>query len=271
MRPEHGSAELHVGWVCGQSAVLRSRARSPVCLLTPQARGASVWAFTSSLGGGLVAGDEVTLSVAIDEGARCFLGTQSSTKIYRNPRQRPCSQSLQGSVASKALLVLAPDPVQCFADASYEQRQKFELAHDANLILLDWLSAGRLARGERWAFRSYSSRNEIARDAKSVFIDALHLDGAASENKFQTGRFNCLATLVMTGPLLTEFAQESMNRVMEIEVRAGTSLVCAASPIRGGAVLRFAGDGVAEVGAAIHSHLGIVRALLADDPWLRKW
>ncbi len=113
-----GEAQLHIGSVAGRSAVICSRARNPLRLLTPRARGESVWAYTSSLGGGMVAGDRTRLEVTVDAGARCFVGTQASTKIYRNPAQLPCSHDLVARVGEEALLILAPDPVQCFAESS---------------------------------------------------------------------------------------------------------------------------------------------------------
>ena len=50
-----------------------------------------------------------------------------------------------------------------------------------------------------------------------------------------------------------------------------SSLVFAASPLHEGALLRFAGTSVEEVGRAIHQRLGFVSDLLKDDPFSRKW
>src|SRR4029453_17992338 len=135
-------------------------------------RGDSVWAYTSSFGGGLVAGDRTRLELRLDAKARCFLSTQASTKVYRNPAQLPCSHELIATVAEEALLILAPDPVQCFAESCYEQRQEFCLNANANLVFVDWMSGGRTSRGERWRFHRYLSRNDIERDGKKLLIDA---------------------------------------------------------------------------------------------------
>src|SRR6185369_12726631 len=102
-----------------------------------------------SFGGGLVAGDQTCLHLTLDDGARCFLGTQSATKVYRNPAGRPCGQELIARLGRESLLVLAPDPVQCFAGACYSQRQVCHLGAGASLVLLDWVCGGRVARGER--------------------------------------------------------------------------------------------------------------------------
>jgi len=48
----------------------------------------------SSFGGGLVAGDETQVTIKLGEQTRCFLTTQASTKVYRNPFGRPCGHAI---------------------------------------------------------------------------------------------------------------------------------------------------------------------------------
>jgi urease accessory protein len=211
----NGAAGLHVGSVLNRSTVLLSWARNPMCLLTPRAKGESVWAYTSSYGGGMVAGDETRLDLKIDSQARCFLSTQASTKIYRNPAGLPCGHTLQANIGENAFLALVPDPIQCFAESSYEQQQYFHLLSGASLLMVDWLSSGRSARSERWAFRRYRTRNEVVQCGQRVFLDSLLLDNDSGDlmNRFRTGRFNCLATVLMIGPLLQQYARESLSRL----------------------------------------------------------
>jgi urease accessory protein len=268
-----GEAHLHVASVAGQSAVVGSRARSPLHLLTPRSRGGTIWACTSSFGGGLVAGDRTRLELRVDAKARCFLSTQASTKVYRNPARLPCSHELSATIAEEGLLIFAPDPVQCFAESYYEQNQKFYLRASANLVLLDWMSSGRSACGERWRFHRYFSRNEIQREGKKLFVDALLLDASqgAIETRFRGGRFNCLATVILLGPCLEPRARENLNWVNEQPITPGADLMFAASPLHEGALLRFAGTSVEQMGRAIHERLSFIRELLQDDPWSRKW
>ena len=268
-----GEARLHVASVAGRSVVVGSWARSPLHLLTPRSRGDSVWAYTSSFGGGMVAGDRTRLEVTVDAGARCFLSTQASTKVYRNPSDLPCSHDLVAKIGDDALLVLAPDPVQCFAESSYEQCQHFTLAPAANLLFVDWMSAGRTARGERWSFRRYSSRNKVERAGTKLLLDATRLDGrdGALDSRFRGGGFNCLATVALLGPRLAMHAKEILGWCGAQPIAPKAGLVFAASPLHEGALLRFAGTSVEEVGRAIHERLGFVRELLNDNPWERKW
>jgi urease accessory protein len=270
---EKSCAALEVEFVSGESAVTSAFASNPLKLLTPRSRGRSVWACTSSFGGGFVAGDETRLDLRIGKRARCFLGTQASTKIYRNPGRRACGHSTHATVGEDALLVFAPDPVQPFADSSYLQRQEFHLGAGAGLVLADWFTSGRAACGERWAFNRFQSRNDVFLSGERVFLDSILLDSAAEplSSPHRTGRFNCFALLLLLGEPLQAPAASLLEAVAASPVQRGAALVASASPVRHGAVLRVAGESVEQVGRALHHHLQFAVALLGDDPWARKW
>ncbi|HUA68037.1 MAG TPA: urease accessory protein UreD [Candidatus Saccharimonadales bacterium] len=270
---EQGGAALEVESVFGESTVTSALARSPLKLLTPRARGRSVWACTSSFGGGLVAGDQTRLDLRLNKNTRCFLGTQASTKIYRNPSHRPCGHVTHATLAENSLLVFAPDPVQAFAGSSYSQRQEFHLAENAGLVLLDWFTSGRAARGERWEFSRFKSRNDVFAAGERIFLDSIALDSADGSlpSPMRAGRFNCFAVLLLVGEPLQVAANQLLERMSEKPVERKSPLVASASPIRNGAVLRVAGEQVEAVGREFHHHLDFLTEILGDDPWARKW
>lgn len=268
-----GCAALEVEWVAGESAVTSAYATSPLKLLTPRSRGTSVWAYTSSFGGGLVAGDQTRLDLRIGRNTRCFLGTQASTKIYRNPHHRPSGHVTNATLEPGSLLVFAPDPVQAFAGSTYTQRQEFHLASDAGLALVDWFSGGRTARGERWAFNRFQSRNEVFLSGERAVLDSVLFDGTDSEigNAHRTGRFNCMAVLLLIGKPVAHAAGQLLEKIASLSVTRRAPLVASASPVREGALLRVAGESVEDVGRELHRHLVSLSDLLGDDPWSRKW
>lgn len=290
-----GQAHLHCEHIAGKSAVTSVFATSPLKLLTPRSRGESVWAYLSSFGGGMVAGDETRLDLQLGPGTRCFVGTQAATKIYRNPSHRPCSHRVHAEAAENSLLVLAPDPVQAFENSSFRQRQEVFLHPTAGLVLLDWCCSGRVARGERWAFNHYSSRIEVfessdkntnieeatstqnpkpeTRNSPRLFLDSLLLDPADGPlaAPMRLGRFNCLALLLLLGPPLQSAAQQLLATLAERPVARRAPLLSSASPIRDGALLRMAGESFEEVARELHTHLTFLPSLLGDDPFARKW
>lgn len=64
-------------------------------------------------------------------------------------------------VAAGAALWLGPDPVQPFAGSRYAQTQIFEVEPGGSVGLIDWVTEGRSARGEKWAMDGWRGRNEI--------------------------------------------------------------------------------------------------------------
>ncbi len=268
-----GSAALAVDLISGESAVVTAFATSPLKLLTPMARGRSVWAYTSSFGGGLVAGDQTTLDVRLGAATRCFIGTQASTKVYRNHALLPCGHKTKGQLDADSILVFAPDPVQAYADSIYTQRQEFQLGPGAGLVLVDWFTSGRAARGERWDFRRFESRNEVFIDGRRVFLDSLALDPNDGEvgGGHRMGRFNCMAMLLLIGAPLAAMRERLLGEAAGLPVEKRSPLVRSASPVREGALMRMAGESVEAVGRELHRQLGFVSGILGDDPWARKW
>jgi urease accessory protein len=268
-----GHAELEVELVAGQSSATHAAATSPLKVLTPQARGQSVWAYLSSFGGGLVAGDRTHLNVRVGEGARCLVSTQASTKVFKNPTGLPCGHGTRGVVEEDGLLVFAPEPVQAFALSHYEQRQEWRFAPGAGLVLLDWFCSGRPARGERWAFARFQSRNDVYRGGQRVFVDSLLLDGGDEglSQPLRTGRFNCFAMVLLLGQRVKDLAAHVLSTVAAQPIKKRGPFVLSASPVGDGAVVRIAGEEVEDVARAIHRQLEPLADLLGDDPWKRKW
>lgn len=264
-----GQGLLEVEIVFGQSTVTSVYSTSPMKILTPVSRGKSVHACTTSFGGGLVAGDQTRLWLSIGAGAGCYLGTQSSTKIYCNPAQLQCSHVTTAHLGAGALLVFAPDPVQPYAGSRFTQRQEFRLEAGAGLVLLDWFTSGRAARGERWIFDRFESRNDVYVDGESVFVDSILL--GTPEDRGHMGRFNCVAMLALMGSGMKGAVDGLLAGMAGRPVNRRGALVSSVSPCRGGALLRVAGQSVELVRQELLPHLAFVAELLGDDPWARKW
>jgi urease accessory protein len=265
-----GAGVLSVIRGASRSIVCGAYATSPLRLLTPANHGHAAWVFTSSYGGGLVDGDRVRINVDVGEGAAAFLSTQASTKIYRSPHGTEAS--LSARVAADGLLVVAPDPVVCFAGARYRQVQRFELADSSSLVVVDWLSSGRRAFGERWMFRDYETTLTVSQGGRLLVHDALALrasDGSLSE---RLGRFDVLAIVAVVGARLRDEASAIVAQVNARPVTRSSDSLMAASPLGDpGCVVRIAGTSIERVRAMIRDMLRFTPALLGDDPWARKW
>jgi len=254
----------------GAATVVREAyAESPLRLLTPRNHGSGAWAYTSTLGGGFVDGDSVRLSIALAEGARAFVSTQGPTRIYRSPRG--CECEIECAIASGAALVLAPDPTACFAGARYRQRTRLSLAEDGSVALWDVLSAGRSARGERWAFERCVTALSLRRGERMLLDDSWLLDPAQGPLAERLGRFEALATVLLAGPLFAP-ARESLRGAVEGRPPGKNArLLASASALAQDVIVaRFAAVSVEELSLALRGSAGGLAAVLGDDPWARR-
>jgi urease accessory protein len=269
-QPPAGRAELTiVRGDAGRSVVSHAYATSPLRLLLPKNHGRAAWVYTSSFGGGLVDGDRLILDVDVGAGAAAFISSQASTKVYRS--RRGTSAEVHARIGHNGLLVVAPDPVVCFTAARYEQTQHFDLAVGACLVLVDWLSSGRHAAGERWAFDDYRARVRARQDGRLVVHDSIALRAEDGDIGDRVGRFDVLATALVLGGPVHDHALEIVARVAQIPVIRRADALLAATEVGDGCLLRIAGTSVEHVGTMLREHLGFVPQLLGDDPWARKW
>lgn len=252
----------------------RAEAHSPLKWLLPRRPTPAAWVYASTFGGGLVAGDRIEMQVAVRARATAVLGTQSSTKVYRSKSKSACVQILNATVEDDALLVIAPDPVTCFAGARYEQRQIVRLEAGASLVYVDWITSGRRARGERWAFSQYRSRLDVYIDSDRLLTEALLLDpdDGPLDSPYRMGQFHCMAMLLMTGPLVVAQVRELLSRTQAQPISPGSETVEAASPAGDAGVLwRIAGHTTEQVGRRLKEELKFLTGTLGESPWARKF
>jgi urease accessory protein len=268
-----GQGILHLSFVAGRTAVVRSAATSPLKLLAPRRPGAAAWIYTSTYGGGLVAGDEIDLQLRLDSRTTCVVGTQSTTKVYKSPGGRVCRQTLSATVDDGALLVVAPDPVSCFAGARYEQRQRIEMHRGGALVVVDWFTSGRRCRGESWDMDGYASRLDVEFDGRHVLADAWRLspDDGRLDSPFRLGRFHCAAALVLVGSRLAEAGGRMLAESARLPIDPASRLLEAGSPIPQGIVLRLLGETPEQVGRRLTDRLSFLASELGEAPWSRKW
>ena len=261
----HGIVEFER--VVGRTALVRSLASSPLRLLAPRRPGNCAWLTSATLGGGLLAGDSIHLDINAGADCSAVIGTQASTKIYCSPAKLASRQQLHARVGDASLLVLAPDPVTCFADSIYEQRQRFDLMPSSSLVVVDWITSGRWARGERWAMTRCWLRTDIFVAGRQILRDAIRLDGSHAA---RMGRFNCWASVIVWGDRLSGAIDQTLQAVAAQEVPARADLIFSAGPIPGGMLLRIAGRSTEQVLRFFRRRLNFVADLAGDDPWDRK-
>lgn len=249
--------------VNGRTVVTRAFATSPVKLLNPQSAGTSALIYLATYGGGLVGGDTIDVDIELLPSAAAVVATQASTKVYRS--DFGASQRLRATAADDSLLAWLPDPVTCFAGARYRQDQRIHLARGANLVFLDWLTAGRVGSGERWRFDEYSSRTTVWRDGLLLWEDGLRLAARDGDLVARSGRFNCIAALVLLGPALRTAALRLRGEIGTAAAPRRSDLLMSAAPLADdGVLVRVAGVSTEQVGVFLRQRLSMLASIVGE-------
>lgn len=267
--PTPPPARLVVEQVLGASVATSVRGQGPLRLLTPKNHGRGAWVFQSSLGGGFIGQDVVALDVTVEDGATCFLSSQAAGKVFGGAKS---AFSLGVTVGRGATLVHWPDPTMVYAGASLRQRQRFELAADASLLVVDSWTAGRLALGESWAFDELALKLELSRTGTPLMTDAFFLSSKEGPLAPRMGGVGAFATVAITGPVFADAIAAVERR---LDARPLTRLpepLAVASRWPWGLVLRLGAPSLESLNAVLLELLRpeVVTAL-GDDPFTRKW
>lgn len=262
--PTHtpGAGRLEVTRVGRRSVVRRAHAESPLRFVLTENAGHAAWVVTSSFGGGLVRGDVTRLAIDVDDDAGLALLTQASTKVYRGASE----QRLDAAIAPGALAAILPDPVACFAGASFVQRTRARLAADASLLLVDAYTSGRAAHGDEWRMTAIDARIVVEVDGRERVWDATRLDERDGSIAARLPSVGAFATVVAIGPRAAPAARAGLALV----ARPPRGARVAAAPIPGGALVRLAAASAEALDDLVGLALGNLDEILGDDPRRRR-
>lgn len=196
------------------------------------------------------------------------LTTQAATKIFRMEHDY-ASQRVHLTAEAGSYVEYLPDPLIPFKDARFYQRTEVTVAPGATVVVGDTLTAGRLARGERHAYRVLATDLHISRpDGTLLAVDTLRLmPGRQGEGVLGPGVFaghdHVASLFVVTDRVpATELAAALHESLAGLGVLYGVSVL----PRDCGAWLRLLEDSPIRVAAAHEAARQAVRRLLTGHP-----
>ncbi|CAF2095498.1 unnamed protein product, partial [Brassica napus] len=296
-RPEMATGKVVVEKIRGRSTATSCFSKYPLKFILPTKVAPVgtdvVWIYSITYGGGIVSGDSISCEFTIGDGCTAVLTTQSSTKVYKAIGSKCSEQTLEARIGSESLLVVVPDPVTCFSTARYYQKQNFRLLSDSNLVLVDWITSGRHANGEKWDFEFYKSINNVyLEDDKPLFLDTVLLEKRNIQSIAERMQdYHAIAMVILFGPKLRELqkqVQENVKNMMSEQLQISYSsrrhnpdsrvrngfmkpeFIASCStfgPEGKGVVVRIASDSTESVYNFLRQQLGDLEPLLGQSPY----
>lgn len=205
------------------------------------------------------------------------------------------TQTIRYTINSKSTLLLLPDPVTCFRSASYNQIQTFNVTPDGSFVILDWLTSGRKALDEDWAFTRYYSENEVfiggRRWARDVMLlegdteDGEHLEGVVPSRRLLAEKlapYSCYAMVLLYGREVEKIIDNlrvTFEMITVFKRREPEDLIwslspaCNASPIGlgTGAIVRIAGTETDVVKVWLKERLKGLEEIVGPDVYRKAW
>src|SRR5262245_57256611 len=195
-----GALGLRIERRADRSVLTACRSTVPLQALAPLALdGPAVVVSVLNPTGGLVGGDRLSIDVVVGPGAHACLTTPSATRIYRTDGP-PAEQDVTLRLEEGATVEYVPEHTIPFPGSAFRQAICAELGEGARLIAVDAFAAGRIARGEAWAFHSLDSTLTV-RDGRGWRLrDRLRLRGGGGwEGLGLAERYGYFGTVVIFG------------------------------------------------------------------------
>ena len=212
--------------------------------------------------GGVLGGDRLETKITLGAGAHVCLTTPSATRVYR-ALGPPGVQETAIRLGGGAIVEYVPDHVIPHPGAAFHQSVTVEMGPGSCAIISDSLAVGRLARGERWAFRELTSRITVTSGGRLLFLDRISLDPSRRIPEGLGGmeRFGYLASIAL---LADGFAGwENATAALEARlagwpsVRGGVSAMA-----RGGCLVRVLAPSAYDLTEASRGLWTLARQLL---------
>jgi urease accessory protein len=280
VRPVSGefSGELHLGMIRdpnGRTVLRDRRQRFPLRTTAPFHFDERVpdmaFVYVQNPTGGVFGGDRLGIFLDCGPRAHVHLTTQSATKVYRTEGD-PARQELCLRLSAGAYVEYIPDTLIPQAGADYEQVTRIELAFGAVLIVAETIAAGRVGRGERFAYRRLVLQTVACRCGDELFAERLRFEPARArpDRPGMLGGWDYLVSVTVLAPEhdLTALA-DAINA--ELATRSDVYGGAGALPRQAGAFARVLAPDAVSAADAVWSVWTIARrCLLGVPPPIRR-
>jgi urease accessory protein len=220
-------------------------------------------------GGGMAGGDRAKTEIAVEAGAQVLFTTQSAEKIYRSDGE---TSEVEAHVAlgAGARLEWLPQETILFQGARFARRLEVDLAADASLFLIEAITFGRIAMGERDIDADIRDSWRIRRAGRLVFAEELRLDRAAATlDRPAVGRgARAIASILIAAPEAQAQLDKIRAALDEACERGEERLEAGATAFDGLVLARLASPSPTRLRAALAEVMMALRGRAAPRVWM---
>lgn len=172
---------------------------------------------------GFFDGDRVDLDITVREGARLCLSTPAASRVYSSRSGKAAANHQRFAVRENGVLEWNPEPFIPHAGASYHQSTAIHLHPSASLLFFEWISPGRVAMGEMFAYQKLRWEMDVYSGELLAARERYDLD--PSNHSLESLRLHYPAahylSIFVAGKFVTQWPSEELNALHGGDVHLG--------------------------------------------------
>lgn len=160
---------------------------------------------------GFFDGDKIVSNVTVGKQAALALSTPSSSRIFRTRSGKDAICEQEFFVESGGFLEWIPEAFIPHEGARYIQKTNVSLETGAGLLFIDWISPGRVARGEIFQYENLRWEFDLSMDGKLLARERYDMSAAGLEGitaMFEAGHY---VSIYLAGPMLENFPAKEID------------------------------------------------------------
>ena len=174
---------------------------------------------------GFFDGDRIESDVIVGKGASLALSTPSSSRVFRTRSGKDAVCGQKFSVEAGGFLECIPEAFIPHAGARYVQKTEVNLEPGAGLLFIDWISPGRVARGEIFQYENLRWEFDLRMAGKLLARERYDMSGGELEGitaMFEAGHY---VSIYLTGAMLENFPKAGVDALVDADTYIGHGLL----------------------------------------------
>jgi urease accessory protein len=263
----HGRAELYFSRRGRRTILQRYYTTLPAQVIRPfyEQDGVRAYVYLLTPTGGMLGGDRLEVHVILEPGAQVCLTTASATKVHPSV-DLLAEQSFVIELGPGSSLEYLPEPTILFRGARWRQRTIVRRAADSRLLFAEGWSAGRVARGEIFAFSSLETSVEVYTAERLSLFDRMRILPATYPYQ-PLGLWGGRPHLLTMCLLQTTPPPQTWLQTLQTELATDQALVGLSQLETPGLVARVLADDVEALTHVTHKLWQNIRETLWGEPW----
>jgi urease accessory protein len=174
---------------------------------------------------GFFDGDRIESDVTVGQGASLALSTPSSSRVFRTRSGKDAVCGQKFSVEAGGFLEWIPEAFIPHAGARYVQKTEVNLEPGAGLLFIDWISPGRVARGEIFQYENLRWEFDLRMGGKLLARERYDMSGAGLEGITAMLEAGHYISIYLAGAMLGNFPKSEVDALGNADTYLGHGLL----------------------------------------------